>query len=82
VTRRAKPPKHEARRRAQLQGPKPLPTHAAPTAVSLREAAGYLGIHTSTLRRWIGSGKLKAEGLQIEMAEIARLRELMDAEQR
>jgi hypothetical protein len=78
---RAKPPKHEARRRAQ-RGAQPLPLDGAPSTVALAVAAGYLGIHTSTLRRWIASGRLKGAGPGVEITEIARMRELMEAENR
>jgi excisionase family DNA binding protein len=78
---RAKPPKHEARRRAQ-RGAQPLPPHGAPATVALAVAAGYLGIHTSTLRRWIASGRLKGAGQGVEIAELVRIRELMEAERR
>jgi hypothetical protein len=71
--------KHEARRRAQ-QGAKPLPTHSAPPVVSLAIAAGYLGIHSSTLRRWIQSGKVVPTEGGIAMEEIARVRERMESE--
>ena len=77
-----RPAKHEGRRRAQV-GPPPLPGAYADTAkVSLSEAARYLGVHASTLRRWIGTGKLKTQpgdgGLMIEIQEIARVRGAMD----
>ena len=52
--------KHESRRRLQ-QAPWPLPAaQSAPAMVSLLDAAHYLGIHASTLRRWIRNGKIKA----------------------
>ena len=79
---RSKPPKHEARRLAEKHGRKPLPTHGAPHSVSLTVAAGYLGVHTSTLHRWIKSGRLKADGGQVEMAEVARVRELLTTEEK
>jgi hypothetical protein len=72
--------KHEARRRAQQQGAKPLPTHSAPPVVSLANAAGYLGIHSSTLRRWIQSGKIVPTEGGVAMDEIARVREQMESE--
>ncbi len=45
--------------------------------VSLSDAAHYLGIHPSTLRRWIGNGKVKAvprvpEGAQPVLGVVKR----------
>ena len=79
---RPKRRKHEARRRS-LAGPKPLPTHGAPSVVSFAAAAEYLGVHPSTLRRWIQSGRLTAEpggAGGIRMEEIARVLALRGAE--
>jgi hypothetical protein len=57
--------------------------------VTFEEAARYLGIHTSTLRRWITGGKLNAVSPTasetpkvIETSEILRVRALLESDKR
>jgi len=75
--------KHAGRRPAQGQWPLP-PAESAPAAVSISDAAHYLGVHLSTLKRWMANGRIAAEPAEkpatIAMTEVIRLRELLQAE--